>query len=277
MPRIIFVSYFMVLNNSDLNNLDADTDIPGLTPYLYSNCITIFIHDSLYSTNGGSWNGYAYDIPNDFLSMYSGAIASTTNLSTLPHEMGHCFGLYHTFRARYDEVNQINIRERRARTGACKNCDTEGDLLCDTEADRNITNTVVINNCIYTGSETDSCGQPLLMEVRNIMTYGDRSCRDHFTSGQGSRARSFLLTTPFLTDAIAEDVFTVTTTGTFISGNRAYAARNSLTVNNGSNLSFTGSSKTVFAAREVTVKPNTTFSQTSSSGFVIVRADAVCN
>ena len=115
------------------------------------------------------------------------------------------------------------------------------------------------------------------MEVRNIMTYGDRSCRNQFTNGQGNRARSFLLTTPFLSNAIAEDVFTLNTAGTFISGNRAYAARSSLTVNNGGNLSFTGSSKTVFASQEVIIKPNTTFSQVSSSGFVIVRAGATCN
>jgi Pregnancy-associated plasma protein-A len=264
------------VNNSNLNNMDTDTDIPGLTPYLYDNCITVFIHDSLYSTSDGSYNGIAYAIVNDYLSMYSGAIASNTNLSTLPHEMGHCFGLHHSFRARWDEVSEHYIRETRTRTGACKNCDTEGDLLCDTEADRN-TFPSDIENCVYTGNETDSCGQPLLMAIRNIMTYGDRSCRNHFTNGQGSRSRSFLITTPMLTNTIAEDVFTVTTTGTYISGNRAYAARNSLTVNNGGNLSFTGSSKTVFASQEVTIKPNTTFSHVSSSGFVIIRADTPCN
>lgn len=265
------------VKNSGLNVMDTDTEVPGLMPYLYSNCITVFIHDSLYSTSEGSWNGFAYNVPNDFLSMFGGVIASTSNITTLSHEMGHCFGLYHTFRARYDEANQITIPERRARTGACKNCDTEGDLLCDTDADRNISGILDVDNCVYTGSETDSCGQPLLMEVRNIMTYGDRSCRNQFTNGQGNRARSFLLTTPFLSNAIAEDVFTLNTAGTFISGNRAYAARSSLTVNNGGNLSFTGSSKTVFASQEVTIKPNTTFSQVSSSGFVIVRAGTACN
>jgi hypothetical protein len=250
--------------------MDVIADEPALQQFKYSNCLTIFIHDTLWD-NSGALNGFAYNIPNNYMSVTRSAMESTTNLSTTPHEMGHCLGLYHTHRRRWDDVNNRYIEERRARTGVCKNCDTEGDLLCGTEADRVLWETD-FQNCVYLWNTTDSCGQLLLMTPRNIMTFGDKSCRDHFTNDQGARARTFLLSTPTLTSAVADDDWVFTTTATYISGNFSHGARNTLTVNNGGTLSYIGASKIVFTAQAVTIKPNTTFSYTNAQGFALIAA-----
>ena len=127
--------------------------------------LTIFIHTELVDASG-DLNGIAYAIPNTYLSVVDDAILSTTNTSTLAHEMGHCFGLYHTFEGQFGAENP-------ARTGSCANCDTKGDYLCDTEADRNTSETSISTSCLYTGTLKSSCDQmPFVMEPRNIMTYG---------------------------------------------------------------------------------------------------------
>lgn len=83
--------------------------------------------------------------------------------STLPHEIGHAFGLHHTFK------------------DGCTagNCATTGDLICDTEP----------HDLIY-GCPTgiNSCtNQPWSLSTsQNIMNYTD--CSDRFTSGQKERA-----------------------------------------------------------------------------------------
>jgi hypothetical protein len=264
------------VNNTDLNSQDTDSEEAELSPYLRSDHVTIFVHASLFSASDGSWNGFAYGIPNTYLSMVSSAINSTSNRSTLAHEMGHCFGLYHTFQSRND--NGTTVRENRARSGGCKNCDTEGDLLCDTDADRNIDDAEVgSSSCNYLGSATDACGSALLMTTTNIMTYGRRSCRDNFTAGQGSRARDFLIITPGLSNALADDVLTLSAFTTFNSAERVYAARNTVTFDPVSSISFTGTSRTYISSRVVTIKAGTNFTPGSNTGFAHLRAGTYCN
>jgi hypothetical protein len=265
------------VNSTDLNSQDTDSETGELSPYLRSNNITIFVHASLFSASDGSWNGFAYDIPNTFLSIVRSAINSTTNLSTLAHEMGHCFGLYHTFQARTDGNNNV-IRENRARSGGCKNCDTEGDILCDTDADRNIDDVEVgATSCNYLGSATDACGSSLLMTTTNIMTYGRRSCRDNFTSGQGSRARGFLITDLGLLAALADDGIVVMPNVNVNSGERIYAARNTLSFLPAGIITYSGSSRTYFSSKAVTITNGIIFSPGSNTGLVHIRAGTFCN
>ncbi len=264
------------VNSTDLNSQDTDSETGELTPFLRSGHVTIFVHASLFSTADGSWNGYAYDIPNTFLSIVDGAINSTTNLSTLAHEMGHCLGLYHTFQSRND--NGTTIRENRARSGGCKNCDNEGDLLCDTDADRNIDDVEVgISSCNYLGNATDACGSALLMTTTNIMTYGRRSCRDNFTVEQGSRARAFLITDLGLITALADDAVIVVPNLSVSSGERIYAARNTLTVDPAGTITYSGSSRTYFSSKAVTIRAGIVFSPGSNTGLAHVRAGTFCN
>jgi Metallo-peptidase family M12B Reprolysin-like len=84
------------VNSTALNGMDADDEESLLEPYIRAGYITIFVHNSLFDDEG-TLNGNAYGIPNYYLSIVGSAVADTDNISTLAHEMGHCFGLYHTF------------------------------------------------------------------------------------------------------------------------------------------------------------------------------------
>ena len=64
------------------------------------------------------------------------------NGSTLPHEVGHFYGLPHT----HDQGNELV-------NGS--NCATAGDNFCDTPADPNLSG-VVNSSCVYTGTATDA-------------------------------------------------------------------------------------------------------------------------
>lgn len=100
----------------------------------------------------------------------------------LTHELGHLFGLLHTF-----EGNGIELVNG-------SNCDTQGDGICDTPADPFDPSEVLVvwqNGCefIYTG--LDANGEFYQPDMGNIMSaYG---CDCGFTHGQYLRmANTFL-------------------------------------------------------------------------------------
>lgn len=81
---------------------------------------------------------------------------------TLTHEMGHHLDLYHTFDG-----------------GSCTetNCNTQGDLVCDTPPTTQQTN----------------CGTPACsgtQQVENYMDYTGEACADMFSAGQTTRMRA---------------------------------------------------------------------------------------
>jgi hypothetical protein len=106
------------------------------------------------------------------------------NLSTLPHEVGHYFNLYHTHETAFGSelVNGSN-------------CATAGDVVCDTPADPRLgsNNVTAAPACAYTGTTTDANGQPYTPNTRNYMSYSLKACRDHFSAGQNLRAYDTLV------------------------------------------------------------------------------------
>ena len=75
----------------------------------------------------------------------------------LIHELGHSFGLYHTFETKFGEelVNQSN-------------CATAGDLICDTPADPNVIPNI---DCEFVSERTDSNGDYYRTEIGNYMSH----------------------------------------------------------------------------------------------------------
>jgi hypothetical protein len=99
--------------------------------------------------------------------------------STLIHEFGHLFGLFHTHKV-WDGKKE-NVRR--------SNCYTAGDFLCDTPADPNLDNEVdaTLENsdeCEYIGDKKDDKGMPYQPDVQNFMSYSYYGCRSRFTNGQ---------------------------------------------------------------------------------------------
>jgi Pregnancy-associated plasma protein-A len=263
------------INNSDLNDHDAGTEVAELLPYIVSGNLNIFIHASLPGLFG-----IAYAIPNTYLSIRRNAIAETQQISILAHEMGHCLGLYHTFEPWTNTAGVATNLENVDRNGACKNCTTGGDVLCDTPADRN--DGYNPNSCTYTGTTLDPCNTSYNPLLTNIMSYYN-FCSNSFTSEQGTRMRGFLLTNSTLNSFIATDNISTPSAPAFSdvysSGNTTVVARDFIEICN--NTAFTNSyivnntATQKIVSRKITLKPGTRLQP--STGKVQIIANPYCN
>jgi PKD repeat protein len=141
------------------------------------NVINIYFANSVSTEEGGGLCGYAFfpGGPEVILMDNSCAI----NGSTMPHEMGHFFGLSHT----HGNVNGTLTTE----LVDGSNCDTDGDFICDTPADPQLGFSNVSASCEYVGNVTDANGEGFLPEPLNIMSYSRKACRTLFTPQQYAR------------------------------------------------------------------------------------------
>ncbi|UOU99668.1 zinc-dependent metalloprotease [Chryseobacterium daecheongense] len=102
------------------------------------------------------------------------ATIKNQNDTTLTHELGHAFGLYHTFQG-VAYTNQTSCPVN-------NNCATDGDLVCDTSPSRSMYGMNVPGN-----SSIDPCtGQNYDGTQYNIMNY--TNVERKFTEGQRDRA-----------------------------------------------------------------------------------------
>lgn len=104
-----------------------------------------------------------------------------SNLSTLPHEFGHYFDLYHT----HSTIGGIEYVDG-------SNCEVAGDLICDTPADPDLSG-VVGSTCLYWGDDQDPHGDFYEPDTHNYMSYSTPACRDQFSNGQFNRALATLV------------------------------------------------------------------------------------
>lgn len=123
---------------------------------------------------------------------------------TVAHEIGHWFGLYHTWETAAGAENVT-----RDPADSCYNCATTGDRLCSTAADYGTDWCDSADDyCICTGDYndtecesaggtalgvvTDACGIPMFPDLYNIMAYGCRPCAHEYTSEQVDRQWVYL-------------------------------------------------------------------------------------
>jgi gliding motility-associated-like protein len=193
---------------SPLTDLFVDTDdqnMKDLSRYDPLQYINIWVVREIDLGDTGAL-GYAY-LPGAHGADFDGIVmrydytgVNPTRSAVIAHEMGHYLGLYHTFE------------------GGCtnNNCQTDGDLVCDTPPDNSTARPpceVVQNTC---SSDVDDLSpnnpfrpiangglgdQPDLHE--NYMDYTRHECRTLFTAGQAARMqdvvaniRSSLLDSP---------------------------------------------------------------------------------
>lgn len=140
--------------------------------------------------NNGTWGyqGYAYypnfNIKDGIVLLHNvvgsiGNVKPTHNRSrTFTHEVGHYFGLLHTFEG-------YNTCEFAAMESSC---DVQGDRVCDTPP--TTTNYACNPICVETNSQ-----------YQNYMDYTNQLCRNMFTQGQKNRMRGSngLFSTPRIT------------------------------------------------------------------------------
>lgn len=154
----------------------------GITP---NQLINIYVVGGITNPNAGGYARFPYD-PFGGFNIRGGVVLSRGNMfvgtHTLAHELGHTFGLYHTFHG-VDEVPACtNCYEGRdLGTGASSGADTEGDWCSDT-------NPHPTNANICGDNGTDGCA-PFLpwlnSPVNNHMSYS--FCTTQFTPQQAGR------------------------------------------------------------------------------------------
>lgn len=109
--------------------------------------------------------------------------AGAGNHSTFSHEIGHYFDLFHTHEPAFGDEYVDG-----------SNCDSAGDLVCDTPADPQLSSAVVDPaTCAYTGSALDPQGDPYAPDPSQLLSYSLKHCRDNFSPESLSRALATLL------------------------------------------------------------------------------------
>nr|WP_321358354.1 T9SS type A sorting domain-containing protein [uncultured Draconibacterium sp.] len=177
-----------------------------------SHCEAIDIYVLGEST---SWiaAGMADNIPSTALIIHG----DYYDTSSLPHEMGHCLGLYHTHHG--------TVNEGGGDLGQCAelvngdNSLTCGDYIEDTAADPNVWSS---SSCTYTGTGTDANGDEYSPDASNLMSYAYKPCRILFSELQIERMKDFIDNTTIL-----QNVFHST-----ISGPSLICTSGTFTVNN---------------------------------------------
>lgn len=143
--------------------------------YHVPNTINIFYLDQIGNQElssfacGISTFPFASSEETRFIIMQKGC---STNGSTLAHEIGHFFGLLHT----HETARGVELVDR-------SNCESAGDLICDTPADPNLAATGLAG-CTYDAAFTDPRGDRYLPDPSNIMSYAPASCRRKFSQDQ---------------------------------------------------------------------------------------------
>lgn len=154
------------------NNTDADA-------------INVHIIEDI---EGASGTYYSFG---DFIVVERGVYQSTAGATSLAHEIGHYFGLDHTHRnhdkgkCRQESVSRtrkFDFWDFCFKSG--KICEKNGDALCDTPADPDLSSDDIEEDCVYNTAETDNWGDTYVPDTRNVMSYSRRSCRDNFSNGQ---------------------------------------------------------------------------------------------
>lgn len=176
-----FMEFFLCdginfIDDTSYYNFDTSQESSLTSANNVSGLINIYFANSVSSGTSGLC-GYAYTPGGpDVILM---ANSCTTNGSTLPHEVGHFFSLRHTHGPSNSTLTTELVDG--------SNCDTDGDLICDTPADPQLGSGNVDINCIYTGFATDANGASFVPDPTNILSYSRKECRTYLSPQQYAR------------------------------------------------------------------------------------------
>ncbi|MBK6997372.1 MAG: hypothetical protein IPH31_21600 [Lewinellaceae bacterium] len=188
MPICSFISRdidYLDLKTDPVNTSIFYTKHPAYsTKFNFPYVVNIYFADELTDGSSTPTGSASFPLSGNRIIFIRNSNALTT---TLAHEVGHYFGLYHTF-----GKNNNCTRQDELVTGS--NCDYSGDDVCDTPASPclGLTGEVDVATCTYIGTRLDPLGQPYNPMVNNIMDYGPGSCQSTFTDGQIARMQYFL-------------------------------------------------------------------------------------
>ncbi|WP_159477886.1 zinc-dependent metalloprotease [Dyadobacter sp. 3J3] len=159
-----------------------EATVKGLSRWSSADYINIWIVTKINGSDTAP-GGFAYfpehaDSRIDGITILAGTVDGINK--TIAHEMGHVFGLYHTFR-----VTDLDETSCPPST----DCANTGDMICDTEPTKNVACGTAPNECSGAAYLIADAGLNYTV-LNNYMGYG--TCQFMFTEGQKTRARGFL-------------------------------------------------------------------------------------
>ena len=174
------ISFVVVKSNIEVSDNTIDNFFTNYKDYKEDEVITIVVYEK---RDGVIFNGIAASAPSTIIAVVEDRIAT----STVPHEMGHAFGLNHIFDR--DETDGYNAYT--------------GDKICDTPYFNIMDNKT--SDCNYVGPSkyTD---KELSIIIPNYLNYSNEKidCRDRFTPIQILSMRWYIENYPQLYDALVE-------------------------------------------------------------------------
>ncbi|MBN9382312.1 MAG: hypothetical protein J0H74_16200 [Chitinophagaceae bacterium] len=265
------------INNTGLNqNFNADNDKTGtgLSAYETPNCINIFYMQKIGGNNKAcnppcGYGGITLSIPDTCTIISNGNVNDGV---TVGHEVGHVFGLLHTFETAngYEDIDGSNSS-------------TSADLISDTPADpfayngKSCYSASGCNN--YTGSCQDPKGKSNFSPpYTNMMSYWynnpSSGCTTTatVTNGQYTRVSSTISTNTPLQNCTVPSSITVSNISV---SSGYYMSSATATLNTSSTVILAGTAKCTLAANTVLLEPGALASP--ASGGLIRIIPNTCN
>ena len=208
------------IDDTALYDFQTDSQDDMSTTNGVDDVLNIYFANSVTrSTTGSEVCGYAYFPPGPETILMNNSCAK--NGSTLAHEIGHFFGLNHTHGPSNSELTEELVDG--------SNCNVTGDNICDTNADPQLSFSVVNSSCDYTGNLSDANNEVYVPNPLNVMSYSRKICRTVFSVQQYARMNAIYqtsrnnlncptFTADFVADntTICEDTATVSFTDTSV-------------------------------------------------------------
>ena len=190
-----YIAAVNIITSSDLYDFNSAEQADMISTHSINDAVNVYFVNEITTNNGGAC-GYAYYPSNNTITLtilMNNQCMSAPN-GTFVHELGHFFDLAHT----HDKTTNGNtdpLAENVPRAGVNANCDINGDMLCDTQADPNGSNDSDCNFVNDGNSTTDINGVTYAPDIDNIMSYYSDDCGGNFfTPDQYTRIKNGLTT-----------------------------------------------------------------------------------
>ncbi|GAB3166176.1 hypothetical protein GCM10027291_11190 [Telluribacter humicola] len=168
------------IDDDNLSSCDVEQDDKPLSQHNVNDAVNVYFCDVLTSGTAALNGISAFPSDNSLDNRIIMHNRATRNGTTLAHEMGHYWNLYHTHETFFGA--ELVTRE----SGA--NCTSAGDQVCDTPADP-YSSSYDFTTCKYTDTvKKDANGELYNPDLTNLMSYY-QLCRYRFSPGQFDRMR----------------------------------------------------------------------------------------